>query len=1459
MAQDPPLWYCWMVKLRAPAPLVIAFTIVLAVVTAWALSVSPVLSRLESYVAGSIEHRLSPLLDGLDIEVSYQTASPRLLGSVTLGGLELRSGGVLMASATSASMQYRLSSLLSGTFRATRLRIEDLTIETSYTEAVMLVDRIASRFAPGRGSAGSSLAMQAGPAIELRRVNVRLGFDDGAWVEARVRAADLVLGEGGLLGASLAGTLLASDPLGRFRVKLMEVPFSASAAYDLDTREASLSANLAADSNLGRLSGIRLLANLDPSGIRASIVPRDGLERFEASWDAVSGQVSVEVACTRWSPRSFFSPGPDTASISPWLEARYSGAVSVSSDLSLGGSSMTVSLSGIIPLDLPGGRPLLTLAASGSWKSLTVDTATLRNEVLELGYSGELLPSTLGASGLLSAQYTVRAGLMAAADFNIVGSGSSWFAYAPAISIADAVVSDGAISVELDASSVSFYVEAALPYNEDASASVTIPLSLDALEPVTVSTASRLIIEGTTSLGNKPYLEATLRFGALRLDAFPLLLEQLVGHGGVPILKPLVIEGELAVYSDFTGLSYNSSGLLFVYEGPVNAFGVTSFSGGLGLLNVSAFDATVAGFSITGSASLDYGNTAGLGFNADLRLEDLPYSFSGTLMDGALAVTGDYGLRLTGRQEDGVISGRLDVVDLPVPLFDTVSFLSASTYARIASPEDWDVILNDLALTQPPGVAVLPSVSASGVFDESGGTFSRLTFVDRISALNGAADVTWALSDGFRVSTKLRMSGALGEYYVVDGEYRGGGGLDAVVSLRKAPLARLSIPSLRGVADADATVSGSVQEPVVRFNVTVNGGQRAAGLPFISGSGAYEGGTVTLTDSRARVGELNVSGLALRYDVTDADAELSADLSYSFQGNAFTGTLIASGGSINRTEAPSSMFDGYKASGLITEAHWFGGELDAIPVSVTRNSGVLILSAGEQDELRARLGSAGELSLVLAKSLPLSFIAEGRYADSAINLDVSNASVDIPFLFKLLNLPILRVESGTGTGSLRIRGKLLDPTVEGVVEFEDFYLSVPEYVSAPIGPILDPLYFTGRTMETSQAGVACGDATLVVSLESTLHQGIPDDIRLAIQTIGEALVPVSTRLLGLDIKGLARPDLIIEANTDRSTINGAIAMASGDITLTTELVNQQDSLSGGLDFTGSLDLSFGKAVKIFFPDKRLPVIYGQVDPSSRLAVTFDAARGDFSLKGNAMLRGGSVFYIQRNFYLRQATIEFNEDADQFDPKISLEAETRTSTGSGPVVVTLRAVDSRLSSLTFALESVPVLSEAVIQQLLGQQLLGGTSEGGVDLGRVIVENSDLIPTLNVASIFERNLQELLGLDLFVVRSQVFQRWLYDLSGLSALSGLPGETTLADFLEDTAIIGGKYIGDKLFLQAMITLVSDPLALTSSLSLDSDVSLEWKAPHFTLNWSIQPEKPDSLFIEDQSFSFSWRIPLQ
>jgi len=1459
------------VKHRAPAPIVIATIVILSVAAAWALAAPALLERAESALAAMLENGASSLLEGLDAGVSYESASPRLLGSVTLGGLEFRSGGASMARASRVELLYDVSDALSGDFNVSAIRVEGLTVDSTYEDIVAIVGRLAARFRADGDGAGP-VTLPAGLTIELRRADLRLSLDGGAVAEASIRAADVVIGEGGLLSASAAGTLSGADPLRRFGAGTAELPFSCTAALDLDAASATLSAVVAGDSDMGRLTSARVDAEIDAGGFRVSLRPRDGLRRLSATWDAASRRLAVDAAFSSWAPSSLFAPRGALAKASPWMASPMTGDLSLVTDLSPEGTSASVNASGIAPIDMNGGRPRLTVDASGTWASFRVREASLRNRSMDIAFSGELTPATRGASGILSAAYVLRPGLRAEAAFELSGSGSSWFAYAPTISAADAVLRDATVSVELDGSAAAYYVDIALPYVATEDPGATGLPGGGSIEVSSASTASRLVIEGTAFLGDAsldraPYVEAAVRLGVVPFSAFPGFLEALVGASAAPVLAPLSVQGDFSVFSDLSGLSYNSSGLLLVYDGAVNGFGMMSFSGGLGRLSVNSFNATIAGRSVSGHATVDYGNRAGPEFSAGFSVNDVPYAISGSMLGGALTVTGDYGLRVSARRDAGEIIGSLGVSDMPVPIFGSVSFFSASADGRYASERSWDVVIGDLSLSQPPGsVKPLPSISASGAFDESGGRFGRLSYKDGISSLAGSADVTWALGDGFRVSGNANMSGPEGESYACSGHYGPGAAIDTVITIGRAPLGRLSIPILRGVIDAKADISGYVGDPVAAFSFTVNGGQRSDDLPFLSGTGAYGGGEVTLSDTRIRIGRQSLSGLSLRYGFADASAELSADVELSLRANRVNGRLVATGAASGvakgvadgepSTDGASSPFDDYLVEGALERARWTEGEIGTVPFSVVRIARSTSLSIGPGDEVKGRLGADGELRLVLDKSLPLSFAASGALAGGNVSLDVEGVSIDMPFLFTLLNLPVIRADSGVGRGSLRVRGKAIDPTIEGTIDFENVYLSVPDFVPVPIGPLDEPLYFTGRTMETLQSGLRCGDATLMASLESSLRGGIPDELLVTVKTEGDGAVPVDMRLLGLDIEGTAKPDLSIDINASLPGIRGSVEMRSGDIVLTTGVAQQSMASGSGVNFTGALDLSFGKNVRVYFPNKRLPVIYGQTDPSSRLAVAFDAARGDYSLKGTTTLRGGSVFYIQRNFYLKHATIEFDEDADQFDPVINAEAETRSKSGSGPVLITLRAVNRRLSDLSFVLESVPSMTEETILQLLGHNLLGGTDEGSIDIGRAIVENSDLIPQLNVMSVLERNLQAVLGLDLFVVRSQLFQRWLYDLSGLS---GSIGSTSLSDYLEDSEIVAGKYIGDKLFFQVILSLVDDPLASTRSLSLDSDISLEWKAPHFTLNWSVQPENLDSLFIEDQSFTFLWRIPLK
>ena len=181
-------------------------------------------------------------------------------------------------------------------------------------------------------------------------------------------------------------------------------------------------------------------------------------------------------------------------------------------------------------------------------------------------------------------------------------------------------------------------------------------------------------------------------------------------------------------------------------------------------------------------------------------------------------------------------------------------------------------------------------------------------------------------------------------------------------------------------------------------------------------------------------------------------------------------------------------------------------------------------------------------------------------------------------------------------------------------------------------------------------------------------------------------------------------------------------------------------------------------------------------------------------------------------------MEFNENNRHFSPRLTLEAESRTVYNGNQLLVKLSAQNSPLDNLVFRLESVPTLSELEIARALGQDLLQ-VQQGGIGLGQVLIENSDLIPQLDLTSQLESQVIQLTGLDVFYFQSQLLQKIILDLSGLSLLSG---NMTLGDYLDNTSIVGGKYLTDQLYLQVSLQLMMDPLSNIANLSLLTTIEI-------------------------------------
>jgi len=120
------------------------------------------------------------------------------------------------------------------------------------------------------------------------------------------------------------------------------------------------------------------------------------------------------------------------------------------------------------------------------------------------------------------------------------------------------------------------------------------------------------------------------------------------------------------------------------------------------------------------------------------------------------------------------------------------------------------------------------------------------------------------------------------------------------------------------------------------------------------------------------------------------------------------------------------------------------------------------------------------------------------------------------------------------------------------------------------------------------------------------------------------------------------------------------------------------------------------------------------------------------------------------------------------------------------------------------------------------------------------------------------RQVMNLDMFSVRTQIIQ----NLAAQKVLG------TSLNPLDNTSVSIGKYIGNDLFLEMLVRLQQPqiPVAVVTpqggliaesmALQTELELNLEWATPFFLMEWSFLPQHPETLFLSDNSLSFSWRF---
>ncbi|NTV65099.1 MAG: TrmB family transcriptional regulator, partial [Oscillochloris sp.] len=260
------------------------------------------------------------------------------------------------------------------------------------------------------------------------------------------------------------------------------------------------------------------------------------------------------------------------------------------------------------------------------------------------------------------------------------------------------------------------------------------------------------------------------------------------------------------------------------------------------------------------------------------------------------------------------------------------------------------------------------------------------------------------------------------------------------------------------------------------------------------------------------------------------------------------------------------------------EALSYAGEL----IDAAKTELMLVLADADVTALRARIEAA------YARGVALGVILTG----------------DLPFALGIVGrLPVV-VSQGRLTGDLKVHGSLAHPDMDGTLAMADLFLSVPGWVTSPVGPINAPVLVSGKHLSLLAPSVSAGDATLMVEASADLVGWLPRDLHARAKTLTASPLSAKAKILGINVSGQALLDLTFGYSGGIASISGSVGVQKATVVIDPLGFRKKGKWTPSTYFDVDLSLAVGPGVKVYFPSTELPVVMGYADPASALTVSY---------------------------------------------------------------------------------------------------------------------------------------------------------------------------------------------------------------------------------------------------------------
>jgi translocation and assembly module TamB len=750
-------------------------------------------------------------------------------------------------------------------------------------------------------------------------------------------------------------------------------------------------------------------------------------------------------------------------------------------------------------------------------------------------------------------------------------------------------------------------------------------------------------------------------------------------------------------------------------------------------------------------------------------------------------------------------------------------------------------------------------LSFSGMMDKGLIQLSRLNWTDEYSTLNGTGmfNVPVDYSELFNGWITL-ISSKKEKYKLVFSQ--NDKGLSAFLSLENFILERLPLENTKGIANAELKGENLLNDPSLtgEFNVDLDSGGSLGGLLI------FDKKRLTLSSINGNWKKTNLSNGLLSFDMIKGKLNISAGLNGILAKEAWKTGLVASFDMDQIDKLLESDLSGY----IKLEEIYHGNSAlsPGLTFHFLKKDRDYYLYNSDRDVLNLLYnGDSGSITALSQKFLPLSFYLQGYIKKDSISLDLTDMEMDLTKLNlfmpldKISSKKIVEFDQGVFSGNLNVSGNPLEPIFNGQFNLAPLKLNTAYSVKEK-GVTQAQIVIKDNQLNIPYFEMNIGTTGLFGAQAEVLFQGLKLEeysFDFSLKGRNGGSVPIVYLIKGLALNGEAQGDVSLYGAGKQNFIDGDILIDKMVLSLVPGSSKKRERSLNPMDLQVDVTFTTGKDVSMVIPNEDFHFVKASLDINQELNLKLNNIPRTFSLNGDFSIRQGDIAYFDKSFYLTQGKVTFKEDQNEFNPLLSLNAETIVTYKGAEVTLMIDYNGTLFGDFDPNFSSIPSFTEREILAMLEPYQADDSASLALALGAYVDKYTFSAP-------FEEGLKKALNVDLVTIETGLLKNILEDQFnyGQGVYTNSSSQYNIARYLDGTFLNVGKYISKDLFVSGGLNLdYNANQTFMGGMGLDFNITFEMETPFFNLGWTYLPDDLDNLnssegFISDTGITINFRL---